>query len=93
MNSKWIGPKPGELDLTDSSVHLYAEEVAVASDEKLLELLAGWKPDTHRHLITQAEIDRRKQAAKDAREDNRYRQTEFRSWVSVGISVLHLSLP
>ena len=68
MNTKWIGPKPEELDLTDSSVRIYAEEVAVASDEKLLEFLTEWKPGTHSHLITQAEIDRRKQVVKDARE-------------------------
>lgn len=90
MRSKFIGPKDltinpdpwrGERDLAKS-----------VDDDKLLSLLAGYKAGTEPHLIMQGEIDRRKEAARDSREDDRFRKTEFRSWVAVGISVIALAV-
>lgn len=70
----------------------YTKEVKAAPDEELPGMLAGWKPGTEFFLIVQNEIERRKQEAKDAREDKRFRATEFRSWISVGISLLALAV-
>ena len=68
------------------------EEVAKLSDDGLLQRLAGWKPGTEPYLIVQREIDRRKEAYKDAREESTFRKTEFRSWVAVGLSVIALAV-
>ena len=68
------------------------EEVAKLSDDGLLQRLAGWKPGTEPYLIVQREIDRRKEAYKDAREESMFRKTEFRSWVAVCVAILALTV-
>jgi hypothetical protein len=68
------------------------EEVAKLSDDELLKRLAGWQPGTEPYLIVQREIDRRKEASRDALEDSRFRKTEFRSWVAVGLSAIALAV-
>lgn len=90
MKAKFIGPKDstinpdpwrGERELAKS-----------ADDDKLLSLLASYKVGTEPRLIAEREIERRKDAARDSREDDRFRKTEFRSWVAVGISVVALTV-
>jgi len=89
MKAKLIGSIPtlnpdpwkGERDL--------ARE---ATDDKLLSLLASYKAGTEPRLIMEREVERRKDAAKNAREDDRFRKTEFRSWVAMGISVVALAV-
>lgn len=71
---------------------LYTREVRAAHDDDLPGMLAGWKSDSEFYLIVRTEIDRRKQDVRDRREDDRVRKSEFRSWLSVGISVLALAV-
>jgi hypothetical protein len=68
------------------------EEVAKLSDDELLKRLAGWQPGTEPYLIAQREIDWRKEAFRDAREESMFRKTEFRSWVAVGLSIVALAV-
>lgn len=90
MKAKSIGQMPssvnpdpwrGERELAKS-----------ANDDKLLSLLASYKPGTEPHFIIQREIEQRKEAVREAREDKRFRRTEFRSWVAVGVSVFALAV-
>ncbi len=68
------------------------EDASQHSDDELLKALANWSPGSEPYLIVQREIDRRKEASRDAREDGRFSKTEFRSWVAVGLSVLALAV-
>jgi hypothetical protein len=77
----------------------YMESLRAMSDTDLLIALSGWQPGTQWHLVVQAEIDRRKEvkASEDARlkherETRRFWWAEFRSWVSVAISLAALAV-
>jgi hypothetical protein len=88
MKAKWLGPK--DLPMNPDPWRGERELAKNATDDKLLSLLASYKVGTEPYLIMQREIERRKEQAKNAREDAKFRATEFRSWLSVGLSLVAL---
>lgn len=90
MRAKFIGPT--ELHHNPDPWKGERDEVAKLSDVKLIQRLAGWKVGSEAYLIVQAEIEKRKMEKQHSREDKKFYWVEFRSWVSVGLSVVALAV-